>query len=140
MGKPFYTEKKINELRLEAQFYKLKAPKTFWAKSALELKYICNGCGPERWDVDKRKALTTVFAPYEACFAIHDVRFSYQIGTVKQANKELLKNLRKVWRKNFGFWRWLSPIAWIERFRVIPFIYAAVTAGGNRAWQEACEK
>lgn len=137
MQKQFYTSKQINELRTASQFYKLSAPAEFWTKTAMELKTVCNGCGPERWDIDKRKALTTVFSPYEACFAIHDVRFGYQIGTVKQANKELLKNLRKVWRKNFGFWRWLSPIAWIERFRVIPLIYAAVTAGGNRAWEEA---
>ena len=139
MQKYFYTAKQINELRTAAQYYKLDAPRYFWVKTAMELKKVCNGCGPERWSMTKREAVTAAFKPYEACFAIHDVRFHYGYGTVKLANKELIKNLRKVWRKRFGIWRWVSPASWIERFRVIPFIYATVTAGGERAWQEAQE-
>lgn len=133
----FYSAKQINELRSAAQYYKLYAPAEFWSSPASVLQKACNGCGPERWSVNKRAAITAVFEPYAAAFAIHDVRFTYQLGTCKQANKELLKNLRKIWSKRFGFFRWISPVAWIERFRVLPFIYAAVTLGGERAWQEA---
>ena len=139
MQKTFYTAKQINELRIEAQLYKLSAPAEFWCSTASVLQKACNGCGPERWSVNKREAITAVFAPYAVAFAIHDVRFTYQLGTYKQANKELLKNMRKIWSKRFGFFRWVSPTALIERFRVIPFIFAAVTLGGERAWQEAAE-
>lgn len=141
MTKPkyFYTAKKINELRTEAQFYKLDAPKDFWQKTATELRKVCNGAGAESWNENKRKALTAAIKTYEACIAIHDVDYFYQIGTRELSDKRLKRNMLKVWAKKYGFWRWLNRGARVERLIVIPGVYAAVAIGGQDAW-EACGK
>lgn len=137
---PFYTAKQINELRTAAQHYTLSAPSVFWQKTADELKYACNGAGPERWSEVKRRALTGALKQYEAAFAIHDVDFEYHIGSVKYANKRLRKNMLKIWRKNFGVFRWFKRSARVERLVVIPVIYAAVAIGGTEAWEECRHK
>lgn len=135
----FYTAKQINELRIEAQFYKLSAPYAFWAKTAMELKKVCNGAGSEAWSENKRKALTAALKPYEACIAIHDVDYEYHEIDKSAADKRFKQNMLKVWRKKYGFWRWLNRGARVERLIIIPAVYAAVVVGGNDAW-EACNK
>ena len=135
--KPFYTAKQINELRTSCQHYKLDAPMEFWTKTADELKLACNGAGPDRWSEIKRRALTGALKQYEPAFAIHDVEYEYHIGNQKIADKRLLRNMRRIWRKDFGMFRWLSLPALIERFKVIPFVYAAVALAGGQAWKEA---
>lgn len=135
--KPFYTAKQINELRTSCQHYKLDAPIEFWTKVADELKLACNGAGPDRWSEVKRKALTEALKPYEPAFAIHDVEYEYHIGTQKKSDKRLKKNMVKIWRKNFGFWRWFSRAGRVERLIVIPTVYAAVALAGGQAWKEA---
>lgn len=133
---PFYTAREINNLRTAAQYYTLDAPAEFWQKVADELKYVCNGAGPDRWSEVKRRALTGALKQYEAAFAIHDVEYEYRIGSQRKSDKRLRKNMLKIWRKNFGFWRWFSIGAWIERFKVIPFVFIAVTVGGGQAWED----
>jgi hypothetical protein len=135
----FYTAKQINNLRVEAQFYKLDAPREFWSKTANELRKVCNGAGAESWSENKRKALTAAIKPYESCIAVHDVDYYYQIGSRDYADKRLKKNMLRVWRKKYGVWRWFNRGARIERLIVIPGVYAAVALGGQDAW-EACQK
>lgn len=137
---PFYTARQINQLRTAAQHYKLTAPAEFWMKTADVLKYVCNGAGPDRWSEIKRRALTHALKPYEAAFAIHDVEYEYRIGTQRKSDKRLKKNMIKIWRKNFGFWRWFSIGAWIERFKVIPFVFIAVTLRGGQAWEDSANE
>lgn len=133
---PFYTSVEINQLRTSCQHYKLEAPIEFWTKTADELKYVCNGAGPDRWSEIKRRALTKALKIYEPSFAIHDVEYEYKIGTQKISDKRLKKNMVKIWRKNFGFWRWFSRAGRIERLVIIPAVYAAVAIGGGQAWEE----
>ena len=133
---PFYSAKQINQLRTAAQHYKLTAPFTFWTKTADELKFVCNGAGPDRWSELKRRALTCALKPYEPAFAIHDVEYEYRIGSQKISDRRLKKNMVRIWRKNFGFWRWFSRAGRIERLVVIPTVYAAVAIGGGQAWED----
>lgn len=133
--RPFYTAKEINELRSAAQFYKLDAPTEFWRRVASELKYVCNGAGPDRWSELKRRALTDALKMYEPAFAIHDVEYEYRLGTQRKSDRRLKKNMIKIWRKNFGLWRWFSRAGRIERLVVIPTVYAAVAIGGGQAWE-----
>ena len=132
----FYTAKEINEIRASCQHYKLDAPIEFWTMVADKLKYVCNGAGPDRWSEVKRRALTSALKLYEPAFAIHDVEYEYQIGTQRKSDKRLKRNMLKIWRKNFGFWRWFSRAGRIERLVVIPTVYAAVAIGGGQAWKE----
>ena len=134
---PFYTAHEINELRSAAQFYNLEAPAEYWRIVADELKYICNGAGPDRWSELKRRALTSALKIYEPAFAIHDVEYEYRIGTQQKSDKRLKKNMIKIWRKNFGLWRWFSRAGRIERLVVIPTVYTAVAIGGGQAWEDA---
>lgn len=137
--KTFYTSKQINELRTSSQHYKLDAPAVFWTKTAMELKKVCNGAGTDKWSENKRKALTAALKPYESAIAIHDVDYEYQEVSKAEADKRFKQNMLKVWRKNYGFWRWLNRGARIERLIIIPAVYAAVVVGGNDAW-ETCKK
>ena len=138
--RPFYSAKKINELRGAAQFYKLDAPAEFWTKTADELKYACNGAGPERWSDLKREALTHALIAYEPAFAIHDVEYEWHIGDQRTADKRLKHNMVKIWRKNYGIFRWFTRYGRIERLVVIPAIYAAVAIAGSRAWEDAANE
>lgn len=136
----FYTAKEVNQLRTACQHYKLDAPTVFWTKTANELKQVCNGAGPERWDELKRKALTDALKPYEPAFAIHDVEYEYKPNTQRVADKRLKKNMVRIWRKNFGLWRWLSKAGRIERLIIIPTVYTAVVLGGGNAWEDAANE
>lgn len=136
----FYTAQEINALRSAAQFYKLHAPVSFWSKPADELKYACNGAGPDRWREINRRALTQALKPYEAAFAIHDVEYEYKIGSQRASDKNLRKNMIRIWARNFGLWRWFCIAAWIERFKVIPFVFLAVTLRGGQAWKESSDE
>lgn len=136
--KPFYTAVQINALRSTAQKYNLDAPDVFWEKVADELKHACNGVGPERWDVGKRRALTDALSLYEPVFAIHDIEYHYGTGSRIEADKRMYTNMLRVWRKTFGALRWIKPKAWAERFKIIPVVFSVVTSG-EKAWEEAKE-
>ena len=138
MANRFYKAQEINKLRSDSQCYNLKAPTEWWKMTGSQLTDICNGCGPERWSLEKRKALTSALGRYEATFAIHDLMYDLQDKYTKaEADKTLYANMKKIWAKDFGIWRWFSIGALIERFRVIPFVYAAVALGGGKAHKEA---
>jgi hypothetical protein len=132
----FYTREEIIDLRIAAQHYKLKGPAEFWQLPAEELQKICNGAGPDRWSTLKRRAVTAAIGGmYESAYAIHDVEYEFQLGSQKQADKNLRKNMIRIWKKHFGWRRWISLRALRERFKVIPFVYLAVVLGGSPAWK-----
>ena len=126
----FYTLEQIHALRGLAEFYALEVPEGFWRLNLKQLRAWCNGCGPERWSEIKRKALTAALARYEAAFLVHDV--AYSLGkSQKRADRQLLRNMRKIFRRDYGFFWWLSKAGWLERITVIPAVYAAVRFGGE---------
>ena len=129
-----YTNEEINYLRLAARYYRLSAPVEWERKAEEWLVRVCNGCGPERWPEAKRQALTKALRRYESCFAIHDV--DYEIKTKRsEADRRLRANMIKVWRKDFGLWRWLSRAGRAERLVVIPAVFAAVVLAGGAAYE-----
>ena len=135
----FYTDYEIEKLRLDARHYNLDASDRFFTDSLCSMKMKLNGCGPARWSDTKRKALTDALKRYEVCYAVHDDDYSApHIVSRKQADKRLKRNMLKVWKKDFGFWRWFSRAGRIERLVIIPTIYNTVVLGGKEAW-EACE-
>lgn len=138
MEPQFYTAVEFNNLRSKAQQYRLLAPNIFWTKTADALVVACNGAGPDRWDINKRKALTSALKLYETAFAIHDIEYHYGTDSRSNADKRLYKNMLKIWRKTFGSLRWFRPKAWVERFKIIPVVFSVVTAG-EQAWEEAKE-
>lgn len=131
-----YSIEDIEQLRLAAKHYNLDASERFFTANPELLRLSLNGCGPARWSVSKRKALTDALKRYEATFAVHDDDYSPpHIMTRKQADKRLKRNMIKVWKKDFGFWRWFSYAGLIERFFVIRTIYNVVMLGGKEAWE-----
>lgn len=138
MGKTFYSQEEMENIRTLATYYDLDAEPLF----ALPLTYlckVCNGAGEERWSDVKRKALTFALRRYEPAFAVHDADYVMQVGKLK-ADKRLLKNMKKIWAKDFGFWRWFRPSARVERRVIIPAVFAAVALCGNEAYTEAGEQ
>ena len=132
----FYNLEQIHALRGQVEFYGLEVPEGFWRLNLKQLRAWCNGCGPERWSEIKRKALTAALARYEAAFMVHDV--AYSLGkSQERADKMLLRNMRKIFRRDYGFFWWLSKAGWLERITVIPAVYAAVRFGGEDAFTEA---
>lgn len=137
-NKYFYSIDDMESLRLLAQYYKLDAEALY----ALPLTYlckVCNGAGAERWSDVKRKALTYALRRYEPAFAQHDVDYAMQVP--KQiADKRLLNNMKKIWAKDFGFFRWIKPSARVERLVIIPAVFAAVALAGDSAFEAAKEQ
>ena len=41
----------------------------------------------------------------------------------------------KIWRKDFGLWRWLSFAGIFNRVIIIPGVYSAVRQYGEHAWE-----
>ena len=132
----FYSVEDIYRLRITAQHYGLDASERFFTANPELLRLSLNGCGPAYWNNDKRKSLTDALKRYEATFAVHDDDYSPpHLITRKQADKRLKRNMLKVWKKDFGFWRWFSRAGRIERLVIIPTIYNAVVLGGKEAWE-----
>jgi hypothetical protein len=139
MSKPrkyFYSAEQIYALRNVVEFYGLEVPKGFWKLSLKQLQAWCNGCGPERWNDVKRRALTSALSRYEAAFMLHDVAYSLGLSQ-RDADLMLLRNMRRIFRRDYGFFWWLNKAAWIERITIIPTVYAAVRFGGDDAYNEA---
>ena len=135
----FYTLEQIHALRGQVEIYCLEVPAGFWRLKLKQLQVWCNGAGPERWSEIKRKALTAALCRYEAAFMLHDA--AYSLGMLQEdADKQLLHNMRKIFRKDYGFFWWISKAGWLERFTVIPAVYAAVRFGGDDAYEEAQKK
>jgi hypothetical protein len=133
---PFYTIQRIDALRRTVEFYGLEVPDEFWRLSLTKLQKYCNGCGPERWSEIKRKALTAALSRYEAAFFIHDVCYEI-MSDREEADRMLLRNMKHIFRRDFGtFWR-LKKTGWLERCTIIPAVYGAVALAGDDAYAEA---
>lgn len=135
--KPFYTEQEITDLQIAAKFYKLDAT-TFLAMPPSFLQKVCNGIGAERFSDKKRKAMTWALKRYEVAAAIHDLDYFLQVGQEK-ADKRLLHNMKKIWKKDFGILRFFRPTARIELRVIIPMVYGAVALCGEPAYEQAGE-
>lgn len=137
-----YTLPEIHNIRAEARSYNLSAPAVFWVRGAFELQQICNGCGPEFFPSWARELSDFVFRRYKPAVAIHDYRFECSDGTEFSrcaADMEFYQNCLIIWRRKFGWSRWLNPIALWER-RKIKLAYKALYYGSNIAWGDAYMK
>lgn len=121
-----YKISEIDRLKRIVEYYGLEVPSGFYALSLRKLQKICNGCGPEVWSEDKRKALTGAFAEYECCILVHDVCQALHMPQ-RLADKLLWINLLKIWEDTFGVFRWFNPAAWRERFKVLPCLFEILT-------------
>ncbi|MBE6355798.1 MAG: hypothetical protein E7058_01640 [Lentisphaerae bacterium] len=132
----FYTMQRIDALRKTVEFYGLEVPLEFWNLSLPKLQKYCNGCGAENWSVIKRQALTAALSRYEAAFFVHDI--CYELMTDRaEADKMLLRNMRAIFRRDFGLFWWLTKRGWAERIGIIPVVYGLVAWGGEDAYQAA---
>ena len=136
--KYFYTAEEMADLQIAARFYKLDA-KVFLTMPPEFLVKVCNGIGSERFSKIKREAMTLAFKRYEVCAAIHDLDYFLQVGQ-KKADKRLYDNMLKVWKKDFGIFRFFRPSARVEKRVIIPAFYLAVSIAGSSAYTEAGEE
>lgn len=125
----------IRKIRIAAVHYDLVASDTFWRTSEDALRPVCNGCGPECMSRSGRGHLTGLLSRYAPAYAIHDVDYEEHKITRREADKRMLKNMIKIWRKDFGFWRWFSFAGIFNRVVVIPSSYSAVHQFGEAAWR-----
>lgn len=130
-----YNEIQIRKLVISAVHYDLEADDIFWKADHRLLSKVCNGCGPECMRKDARDNLTEITSRYAPAFAIHDADYEIHGTTRSQADNRMRKNMIKIWRKDFGFWRWLSFAGIFNRVVVIPAAYSAVRHYGNSAWK-----
>lgn len=134
-----YSVDDIIKARAFARAHGLSAHDAFLYAPEEDLRKICNGIGAESWEKAKRAALTAAFKKYEVPAMLHDVDYELQVGK-KYADRRFLKNMKKLCRQEFGWWRyWFSPIAKAEKV-VIYALYAAVALGGGDAYEEAGKK
>ena len=129
-----YNAAEIGRLRSGCQFYSLEFPEEVFRKSDEELVRVCNGVGPDDWSAALRKALTKLFGNYEVAAFVHDIRFEYLIGDCDSADLEFKRNLLRIWRKHYGWRRFIWPAAWVER-RALLGIYALLRMGSQKAWE-----
>jgi hypothetical protein len=66
---------------------------------------------------------------------IHDI--DYMFSTKAEADDRMRRNMLKIWKQDFGIWRYFSKPGIINRFIVIPAVYSAVKFGGESAYLEA---
>ena len=125
----------MKKLRITAAHYGLEASDTFWNYDEDILRQVCNGCGPDCMSKAGRDNLTALLDRYAPVYAIHDVDYEEHKITRKEADKRMRRNMLKIWRKDFGFWRWMSFAGIFNRVIVIPSAYSAVDQFGSSAWK-----
>ena len=125
----------IRKLRIAAAHYDLDASDNFWNADNVKLTHVCNGCGPDCMSRSGRAHLTALLKRYAPVYAIHDVDYEEQKITRKDADRRMRKNMIKIWRKDFGFWRWFSFAGIFNRVIIIPSSYSAVRQFGEHAWR-----
>ena len=130
-----YNKYQIRKLRITAVHYNLVASDTFWNDTEDLLVHICNGCGPECMSKAGRSHLTNLLSRYSAAYAIHDVDYEEHMISRKDADKRMRRNMIRIWRRDFGFWRWLSLAGIFNRVVVISSSYSAVRQFGEQAWK-----
>lgn len=134
----FYTIQRVDALRRQVEALGLEVPEGFYRLPLPALQKFCNGCGPERWNKHIRKISTAALSRYEAAFFVHDV--CYELMKDRSgADKMLLRNMKLIFRRDFGPFWWLTKTGWIERVGAIPFVYGMVAFGGEKAYEEAQE-
>lgn len=134
----FYTLEEIRELRHKVIAYGLETPVGYHKLTDEQLQTICNGIGPGNWTNKSRKILTNApgIKRYAVAAFLHDI--AYQINESRlAADNQFLRNMKRIWEVDFGFWRWFRPSARIERRLTIPGMYAAVVLGGQEAFDNA---
>ncbi len=131
-----YNENEMRAIRYLAKGHGLDAANGFWHTGLRNLCRICNGCGPERWNKTARKLATGVLKIYEPAFAIHDYDYDKKRIPQKQADKRLKANMLKIWRHEFGIFRWLTARGRFNRLVVIPAAYASLAIAGSKAYNE----
>lgn len=129
-----YNRSDIRNIKISAAHYDLSAPEEFWQTDDAILSGVCNGCGPECLTKDQRASLTEALGRYAAAYAIHDVEYEVHISSREIADKNMRSNMLRIWKKDFGFWRWLSIAGIFNRVIVIPTAYQAVRKYGQSAW------
>lgn len=131
-----YTVAEIRGLRHQVEFYCLDVPDGFFRISLRNLKKIYNGAGSEAMSEFKRQILTEYLRPYECAFIVHDTE--YTIGTPrKEADRRMLKNMLKIFRKIHGIFWFANKAAWLDLcFGIFP-AYFAVRLFGDKAFEDA---
>lgn len=133
---PFYTIEEVSAIRRQVEALGLETPEGFWRLSLKTLQRYCNGCGADAMPEYQRRVLTAALSMYEAAFFVHDV--CYELMTDRaEADKMLLRNMRKIVKYHFGTFWFLKRSAWIERLAVIPPVYGIVALAGGKAHSEA---
>lgn len=130
-----YNEVQIQKIMITAVHYDLDGSNLFWRSSCHLLSKVCNGCGPDCLSKSSRAHLTGMLSRYAAAYAIHDVDYESHELSRKSADRRMRKNMIKIWRKDFGFWRWFSFAGIFNRVVVIPSVYSAVRQFGESAWK-----
>lgn len=130
-----YTLEEIAALRQEIIARKLDTPELWGALTNEDLQKWCNGCGPERFPEFVRFGLSHLLGRYAAAFAIHDI--DYMFAGKRDADSRMRSNMLKIWRKDFGIWRYLSKPGLLNRLIVIPLVWAMVSTAGDSAYREA---
>ena len=135
-------KRQINSLfrnyKYQVERYGLEIPDGYYQLNLRQIQRYANGCGSEAMSEIKRKALTAALKMYEAAFFIHDI--CYEIMSDKEkADYMMKKNMITIMKHDFGTFWFLTKKGLVERFFVIPSVYATVVLCGGRAYQEAKE-
>lgn len=128
-----YTPEQMKNIVRSSLHYKLTASSKFWWGAYEDLAKVCNGCGPEDGP-NSRNILTIILQRYAPVWAIHDVDYEFHTCTREEADRRMYDNMIAIWRKDFGFWRWLSFSGIFNRVIVIPAAYTTVSKFGKDAW------
>jgi hypothetical protein len=130
-----YSLEEIAAMRQEIIARGLELPDMWCLLTDDDLAQWCNGCGPEKAPEIVRKGLTTCLYRYRVVFMIHDI--DYMFSTKEEADARMRRNMLKIWKQDFGIWRYLSKPGLFNRFIVIPAVYSAVRFGGGNAYLKA---
>lgn len=130
-----YTIAEIRKIREEIVSRELEAPDMWCIVTDSDLQQFCNGCGPEDAPDIIRKGLTGFLKRYQAAFVIHDI--DYMFSQKDEADSRMRRNMIKIWKQDFQFWRYFSKPGLLNRFIVIPAVYSAVKLGGTDAYKKA---
>ena len=106
------------------------------------IEFMYNGCGAEWMPEITRKALSWLYRHYDAAVHIHDIRFELADGSaesLRKVNEEFHMNCLKLWRKRFGFFRYINPYALWE-LKKIKTAYRFLLLFSGKAWSAAFEK
>lgn len=137
-----YKASDILTMRNQARAAHCTANDLFWFANPLDLVEVCNGFGSEDAAKWERDALTLVFRKYAVVAAIHDCRYEESDGSEAKrriADREFRDNAIKVWKLNYGFWRFFRPAAYADLAK-LRLAYVTLREFGGGAWREAYQR